>query len=730
MKKSLLLVAILATTVSGHASALTAYRLIQNGQTYTDSNNFVYDGNANFGIYALNSNSTGIFNGEIISTDISPSDAWSVGVYAGKGGKLILGDRTKSSVTIKTTASGQSVDNLSFAVWVDGAENTGGQIEIRGKTIDLCAQGSTDSDVRAIHVATNSLQPNPSSKLILDADSINITAMKDSVDPTDGTSGIVAMSTGEVYVTGNTKITAGNAILVRGNAVVSVNADGKHSTVINGNVNYNFDAPTSGTPVDAKVVLNLVGAESSWTGNTVASWNGDPTPADVVLKVTGMELGLSDGATWTPVATKNDSTTQNNGEKYQALNVLNNNNGNINITGNNIDITIEKMNGTGGSVNLATDLSAEDGKQTGKVHVISSEEGSTLDVKLMDSMMQSKLTSDDLSAEQAKKLLSSVVGDVVTTSTVEEGMYNSGFSINKDGTTIFGGPNSVMQSALELASVTPLAVNRILMNDVRKRLGDIRTSTGTSGVWARYDGGRLSGEDDLENNFNTIQIGIDTVPTPEAIRFGVAFSYTDGEADYARGNADMEAYSLAAYGVWLGDSGQFIDVIARMAVTDTDMTVDGNKKGSTDNVALGLSGEFGWRFDVSKLVYVEPQVELSYTYVNSDKLKLSDGSTYEFDSNDSLIGRFGLALGMVCPNDRGNLYAKISAVHEFLGDASVTGGNGAVYEIDGKDTWVEYGLGANMNLTDSTYVWADVERTSGGVLDEDWRATVGVRYSF
>lgn len=45
-------------------------------------------------------------------------------------------------------------------------------------------------------------------------------------------------------------------------------------------------------------------------------------------------------------------------------------------------------------------------------------------------------------------------------------------------------------------------------------------------------------------------------------------------------------------------------------------------------------------------------------------------------------------------------------------------------------TWVEYGLGVNFNLTPATYFWADVERTSGGVLDEDWRATVGVRHAF
>lgn len=43
-----------------------------------------------------------------------------------------------------------------------------------------------------------------------------------------------------------------------------------------------------------------------------------------------------------------------------------------------------------------------------------------------------------------------------------------------------------------------------------------------------------------------------------------------------------------------------------------------------------------------------------------------------------------------------------SAVHEFLGDLKVTGGNGAILETDGKDTWVEYGLGVNFNLTPAT----------------------------
>lgn len=79
-----------------------------------------------------------------------------------------------------------------------------------------------------------------------------------------------------------------------------VNAEGKYSTVINGNVNFSYDVPTSQTPVEATVVLNLAGPESSWTGNTVVSWRGNPTSEDEYLSVTGMKPSLCKGAAWTP----------------------------------------------------------------------------------------------------------------------------------------------------------------------------------------------------------------------------------------------------------------------------------------------------------------------------------------------------------------------------------------------------------------------------------------------
>lgn len=314
-----------------------------------------------------------------------------------------------------------------------------------------------------------------------------------------------------------------------------------------------------------------------------------------------------------------------------------------------------------------------------------------------------------------------------------EGMYTGETTgvLNEKGEIVqtVTGANSIMSNVLDLASASTLSLNRILMNDVRKRMGDLRASEGTHGVWARYDGGKFSGSNSFENDFSTVQIGADTAAFLDGTRLGVAFSYTTSDSDMQRGDAEMDAYSLAFYGTKFFENGMFVDVIGRLATIDTDVTIDGNKKGNLDNMAVSLSGEFGWRFDVNQSFYVEPQAEVTYTYLDSDKLKLSSGHEYELDSVDSLIGRLGFATGFKCPNNFGDVYLRASAVHEFLGDAAVHGGTYTL-ETDGDDTWIEFGVGANFNLNKNLYGWVDLERTEGADLDEDWRANVGVRYSF
>lgn len=688
---------------------------------------------SSFGIYAESSRNANLvdIHGESIKIT-SKGDETSAGVFANSNSTLNIGDANKSNIEIKSTNSVTTGDDAySFGVWVSNVDSYGkpsGAVNLSGNSVDIRAEGV--GDVYGIFVASNNLDPVTNASLTINANKINVEAV--SKDENKASVGIVGMSAGKVTLIGDTTIKGDQAILARGDADIEINKDGKHSTQIMGNVVFDYDKPTSGTAVNANIDITLSGANSSWTGNTAVQWNGLPEEGNTSdkLTVTDMKLTVKDGAQWNPTMINSTDSTAPHGQKSVALNNLSLDNGIVNITDNTIHVNVDKMSGNG-TVKLATDLKQEEGKQAGTFTVGKAELNAALTIKLTNTDMSKELTADEVKAEQAKKLLGNVIAkDVDKQVVVDEGMYNGAFSVTSNGSTINHGPNSVMQSTLELATVTPLALNRILTNDVHKRMGDIRSMNGTSGAWARYDGGSLSSQSGLDNDFHTIQVGIDTVPTLDAPRFGVAFSYTKSDADYKRGSADMDVYSLAAYGLWMNDNGQFVDVVARLGSAKTNMTVDGDKKGSMDNIVTALSGEFGWRFDLAKSVYIEPQVELAYTHVDADDLSLSNGSTYRFDNANSLMGRAGFALGLQCPENGNTAYLRMSAVHEFLGDNAVTGGNGTVYEVDGKDTWVEYGLGANFNLNDATYLWADLERTTGGALDEDWRATLGVRYTF
>ena len=460
----------------------------------------------------------------------------------------------------------------------------------------------------------------------------------------------------------------------------------------------------------ATKVTNLAGANA-----TITNVDGTLSIGDSAGNVnfTGTILDKNDGAT----LTLNDQSQWTVLKDSQV--------GNLTLAGGTTDLSttdahvgVKQLMGKGGTVVM-------DATKTNALTV----ETAAKDTKL--AILASE-NADKVTTSQAEAMVNRVEGVTNKTGHVEEGMYQGAITVNGQGQAAQA-KNGLMADTLELASASTLSLNRILMNDVRKRLGDIRSAEAVNGVWARYDGGRLSG-DGTKNKFNTIHIGGDTMPfagTP--VRVGMSASYTNGDVDYTRGNADMDAYSLAAYGSWLGDNGMFADVIARVAKAESDMTVDSVYKGKLKNMAYSLSGEFGWRFDLNSQFYAEPQVEATYTYIDSDKMTLAGKNetyNYEVEGFDSFIGRMGVLAGMKCPNQKGDVYVRASLVHEFLGDAKVKGGANATLENEGKDTWFEYGIGANFNVGKNTYLWADLERTSGALVDEDVRGTLGVRYGF
>ena len=217
-----------------------------------------------------------------------------------------------------------------------------GHITLTSKEVTLIST-DTSGSYSALWAQNNSTDSNgipvdERASITINAENTNIKAAN---------SAIVAMSNGIIEINGNLHVEAQNALLARGDAIISLNKSGESTVGIDGNINFNYDGPTSGTGVNATIDITLNGADSYWNGNTLISWNGTPSDPSK-LEVSEMTLTVKDGATWTPTAIQN--TTD---QKYASLNNLILDNGNIDVN-KGVEIAIDKVTGSGFLANEGT----------------------------------------------------------------------------------------------------------------------------------------------------------------------------------------------------------------------------------------------------------------------------------------------------------------------------------------------------------------------------------------
>lgn len=269
------------------------------------------------------------------------------------------------------------------------------------------------------------------------------------------------------------------------------------------------------------------------------------------------------------------------------------------------------------------------------------------------------------------------------------------------------------------------------LNNLQKRMGELRDLNGNIGAWARVFGSEQKyGDAGQVNKNTTIQIGAD-VKVADAWTIGGAFSYTDGSVEATGISGDNKAYAFTAYGVWQHENGSYLDLTARYARLDADFTAQ-TMTGSYNNNAYAVTAEVGHKFNLSELAFIEPQAEVIYGRVVGDDFTASNGTRFSQKDYDSLIGRLGARAGFNFPENKGNIYARFSVVHDFQGEVETTTLNNTSRTVkdDLGGTWVEYGVGGNFRLSDTANVYVDFERTSGGEIQENWRWTIGARKVF
>lgn len=729
-------------------------------------------------IYADESNVKVDANKVVVNTDKAKENAYAV--YGNCGSHITLGKDANSEVHISSSSEGNAMGVVVATASTSASTAAASQVRVQGAKINVAAEGgpkarglyaqdqneivvgSAGSDIHIsakgedaagiIAIEHGSVALNGQNAVIdVDGSKYSTGIHVQNNDITDETNratvnvntenttinavtALSAMSHSVLNVNSNLVTNGKNAILTRGNSDVNINTDGKHTTQLNGDIVFNYDGASSGTGIDSNVNVNLNGEGSSWTGNTKAEWNSaSGKPDEAKLTVSHMNLNVANGAQWNPTTIKSQNN-ETNGMNNIAINNLALNNGVVNLDSNNFAgdnaVKIENLEGTGGTINT--------NNVDNNISINSKAADMSLTVngtkEVTDAIASGNASLQDL-ADVVKSNDKSAADSVTSDANDIIGGYSA--EVDSNGKVVVNTvktiENTTNRAISDMANIS-LMTWRQENNDMNKRLGELRDSEGEHGAWARMACGESKyGSQNVKNRYNYYQVGYDEkLSTDPNWTVGVALTRTEGTSTFARGTGENKHTGFAVYGSYLNDNGSFVDLIAKYARMDNDYSTIGTGVGdaSYETNGYSLSAEYGKRFTKDNGFWIEPQVELTYGTVGNVDYLTSKGARVHQDSVDSLVGRLGFSLGKDIK--QGNVYVRASYLYDFDGEtkATMSGAGTASFEQDLGGGWWEVGVGTNINLSDATHLYFDVEKTYGGNVATPWQWNGGVRWSF
>ena len=675
---------------------------------------------------------------DIESTSNKNQNVWVADSWA--GGKLTLGDSKTESISITGANSYTGLGGQVIGLMSNGQGST---VTVTAKDLDISVTGER---AIAINVGNNTQYDGVTQPIPFDAAKMTINADRIHISSND--TGLGIFSNGQLTMNGDVTIDAPtDALGVRGFSTTNINAGGKHKTVINGDINFGTpneeggNGHNSGNKIDATLNINFAGEGSQWTGRAYQEF-GKTTSIELsdapkyYGNATGLTLNFSDGAQWN--VTGDSFANHVVAENGAAVNVTKDANkvnidtikladSTVNLQGSkqNVKVNTYEGNGTVKTASLQNKLTIGDKAEGAKLKV----EGSG---EIGDKILAGKATLEDLAGTVKMKEGDKTASDEVETQDgiIAGKMFAKVTDGKIDASTV---KRAIQQHNQAVSSMTNLSLMtwRQENNDMNKRLGEVRASEGSQGIWARMARGQSKyGAQGIKNQYNYYQLGYDSKISDDWI-LGGAFTYTDGDSSYTNGSGTNKHTGFAVYGSNLRDDGSFIDLIAKYAHMKNDFDVNGGVgSGDYSTNGLSFSAEYGKRFH-QEGYWIEPQAELTYGRVSSADFTTKNGASVHQDSMDSLVGRLGFSLGKDIK--QGNVYVRASYLYDFQGDTSVTmskGGAATTFKTDLGGGWWEFGVGTNLDLGHDTHFYLDVETTAGGDVDTPWQWNAGVRYSF
>ena len=303
---------------------------------------------------------------------------------------------------------------------------------------------------------------------------------------------------------------------------------------------------------------------------------------------------------------------------------------------------------------------------------------------------------------------------------------------NLVGYTVTGASNLAMTAAG--AANNAYAALLAADNNIQRRMGELRNDQDSAGVWVRTFGGEYDVQGSTLKH-TTIQGGYDKITKVSngLSVTGLTLEHLSGSSSYAHGDGKLTNTRMGIYHSWLGDSGHYYDVVVKTGKMYNELGAYDDTKISGHYRAWNssISAEYGYRKQLAKGYFIQPQAELTLGRINGAGYTADNGTYINQDAINSLVARAGISVGQQL--ERGSYYLTASVLHEFSAKSKVTTGQGAfasTIEQDLKGTALELALGGNIKMGKNNNMYLEAARSFGGKTINKWQLQAGFRANF
>ena len=770
---------ITTTATGGSTSSSSAYAYATAyGINNTDSTTTI-GGNAN-----ITATATG---GSASSTSESAA------AFAGAGGIENTNSATtiiEGDASITATASGGSASlSTSYSLIAAGASayayginNTdstttiGGNASITATATGGAASSTAYANAYAIAYGINNTD---STTTIGGNASITATASGGSASSSSAFAGASAIATGignytnsTTTINGNTSIIAtatggtGTGAMVSADAIaIGIDAQAQSTITLNGDVSIVTSATAgtangvTGTAItgslyayDGKISINTSGTHTvQLTGDIVSVYGAD---VDVTLSNSTSYLigSITTASATTDLTIANDAVWTDTGTS--SVSSLTMNNGLVAFTkpsdssssSGYYSLTADSLSGSGGLFSLYSNLGAG---YTDELVV----NGNTSGTYSLNITNTGTTPTDRYETYKVVDLTSSATNTAsFSSNALDFGAYEyklaSGTAISSLSSSYEGvndtadyylyntfAPSSVSKGAIGLSAGTGV-VWYGEMNEIKKRLGDLRLGTASSNdFWVRSYADKYNMSPGGVS-YNQIQHGVELgkdklLAFPGGKRYlGFVVGATTADSTYSGGKGTSKSDYIGLYDSWMKDNGTYFDLIGKYNWLHHNFDTSSDH-GAYDNQGMGISLETGKRNEKSHGIYIQPEAEFSAFWAKDASYVTNRGLVVNTPESSSVQLRLGCSVGKHWQDSDGTkreVYGKLSVVNEFAGSNTV--------EVDGVD--FDSSLNGRQLVTGIGYVqdgksyqaYIDLEKSWGSTTSKIWGGNVGYRWKF